>query len=498
MELCKEYKLLNSLIKRDELNEGFELEFQENLPQYLDDIEKIVKCSVKSVITDYECSTGAIKLYGKSIISLTYINGDACVLSNIFEEDFTRQINTKISSDVKFADISLTSKYSSYRLINQRRIDIRVSLRADISTFCEDNDKYLSNCKNAFVRQYSCDRLCVRSFGICSEEFDESFTISDTSAQIKNIINTFSFCTLEDKKIIKDKMLVKYKIELSVLYENENNSIEKTVHTFSVSKIIDVASAGEDDKALVNAHISGIYVKTKSDSGNRLCDIEIVGKITFSYKLLYTMKEEFIVDSYMTRHNAQLECKSITLNEYPQLFYDTKTAELMFDIEGNVIEILDLTASLTSCKINSSQLTASVKLELLYVNDASELCFFEGVSEYKLSLADSSLSGVAGAGIISFDYVIKNTNSVELRVNLEYTAYLYNKKELSVITDINATDEKPDSSSQPQLTLYFAHKDEDVWDIAKRFSTASSLIIDENNLSSQVIDCQRILLVPGM
>lgn len=498
MELCKEYKLSNSLVQKDALCESFELEFQENLPQYLDDVERIVKCSVKCVVTDYECTGGTIKLYGKSIISLTYLNGDGCVLSNIFEEDFSKSINSKISNDVNFADINLITKYSSFRLINQRRIDIHISLKADIQTFCDDNEKYLSNCKNAFVREYRAPRLCERCSGICSEEFDESFSISDRGTQIRNIVNTFANCVIEDKKIIKDKMLVKLKLEMSVLYENESGSIEKCVNTFSLSKIIDVAQADEDDKALVTTTLSSLYVKTKPDSDNRLCDIEIVGKVTFSYRLFYLAEDEYIIDSYMTKYLCEIERRSVNINSNPTYFYDDKSAELSFDIDSNIIEILDLSANIVNCIIDNSDMILSVRLEFLYYDDASKLCCYENTNDYKLPLSDIKQSGISCANIISYDYVIKNANSVSLRINFEYNAYLCSNEEISVITDINASGEKENNDILPQLTLYFAHKNEDVWDIAKKFSTAMSLIMDENNLTSQVIDCQRILLVPGM
>lgn len=497
MELCKEYKSLNSTVEKDVLCESFELDLQENLPQYLDDIERIVKCSVKSVVTDYECTGGAIKLYGKSIISLTYLNSDGCPLSNIFEEEFSKPISTNANCDINFAQIKLVTKYSNFRLINQRRIDIHISLRANITAFCVESEKSLLNCKNAFVKEYNPTRLCEKSCGICSEEFDETFTISNTASQIKNIINTFSGCIIEDKKIIKDKMLVKLKLELSVLFENENDEIEKSVHTFSLSKIIDINDADENDSTFVNAEVSGLYVKTKADSGNRLCDIEVVGKVTFNYKLYSVCEEEFIVDSYMTNYNTELERRNVKIKSKPIYYYDDKSDELSFDVDRNIIEILDLKTNITDAYIENSVMIFSVKISCLYYDDSSQLCYYENTLDNKVILNDIEMNGLCSINVISFDYVIKNANSISLRINYEYNAYLYSSENVSIITDINASTEK-ENSDLPQLTLYFAQKDESVWDIAKKFSTAMSLIMEENDLTSQIIEGQRVLLVPGM
>ena len=55
-----------------------------------------------------------------------------------------------------------------------------------------------------------------------------------------------------------------------------------------------------------------------------------------------------------------------------------------------------------------------------------------------------------------------------------------------------------DDKNSPELTLYFASQNESVWDIAKSFSTDSKLIMEENELTSNIIDTRRVLLVPGM
>lgn len=497
MELCKEYKSLNSAIEKEALCESFELDFQENLPQYLDDIERVVKCSVKSVATDYECTGGAIKLYGKSIISLTYVNSSGCLLSNIFEEEFSRAISSNAGIDVKFAKINLVTKYSSFRLINQRRIDIHTAVRANITAFSANSCQCLSDCKNAFVKQYNPNRLVEKDSGICNEEFDETFTISNNNSQIRNIVNTFANCVVEDKKIIKDKMLVKLRIDASVLYENEEGAVEKCIHSFSVSKIIDVNDSGNDDNAFVKATVSSIYVKAKADVSNRLCDIEMVGRVTFNYSLFTTIKDEFVVDTYIPNYDTDVITDSVNLKSNPIYFYDDKTAELNFDVEKDIIEILDLKLDIIDCNIENSKMSISIKLSFLYYDDSSQLCYFEGSSDYVLVLNDNEMSGIGSANLFSFDYVIKNANTISLRLNFEYSAYLFKQENLNYITDISSATEK-ENADLPQLTLYFANKNEDVWEIAKKFSTDMSLIMDENDLTSQIIDCQRVLLVPGM
>ena len=127
-------------------------------------------------------------------------------------------------------------------------------------------------------------------------------------------------------------------------------------------------------------------------------------------------------------------------------------------------------------------------LRFFYLDENSQLCYYEKEEIYSLKLNDIEMNGEAGVNLLNYDFVINNTSKINLRLSIDYTTFLYQEENIEMLDDSNA----------PQLTLYFAKKNESVWDIAKSFSTDSKLIIDENELTSDIIDTRRVLLVPGM
>lgn len=497
MELCKEYKAMSFNEGRERLTEKFELDFQENLPQYLDDIDRVIKCSVSSVVTNYDMSDSKLTIHGKTIICLTYMNKDMCTFSNIFEEEFTKSIDIDSGDFASFADIRLETKYSNFRLINQRRIDVHTSLCARICVYRKNTGKCLSECKNAFTRQIKLPCLIDKTSGVCSAEFDETFSISGSGSQIKNIVNSYGICYLEDTKIIKDKMLVKLRIEVSVLYMSDDNNIEKCSNSFSLSKIVDVSDCDEDDKALVEAAISSIYIKSRADSDNVLNEIEAVGTVAINYKVSTIAEQNFITDSYIPHYNTDVLRDKVLIKRTPVYYYDDRSDELIFESDKNIIEVIDLKPSIESCTIKESTVKLSVKLSFLYYDDTSQLCYYEKSADLSFKLNDSECEGEGTANIISYDFVIKSTDKIALRLNYSYRVYLFESQNIDYLTDIEANGEISDTGA-PELTLYFASKNEDIWDIAKKFSTDMSLIMEENNLSSQIIENKMVLLVPGM
>lgn len=47
MELSKEFKEMNCNETKERINESFDIDYQLNLPQYLDDVEKLVNAASK-------------------------------------------------------------------------------------------------------------------------------------------------------------------------------------------------------------------------------------------------------------------------------------------------------------------------------------------------------------------------------------------------------------------------------------------------------------------
>lgn len=497
MELCKVHKTMCVNESKECVQESIDLDFQENLPQYLDDVERVIRCTSKGVVTNCEIGEGKITLHGKVMICLTYQNSVGALLSNIFEEEFSKNISISSQSVIDSADVKLINKYCNFRLINQRRIDIHIALGACITVLCCNNSSYLAECDNAFVRNYSPEYLNNIISGVTLAEFDETFTIPNANSQIKNIVNAFSVCYVDDKKIIKDKMLVKLKLELSVVYCDDCDNIDKCINSFSISKIVDVGGCDEASNAFINVNVSNLYIKSKTNASNALCDIEAVGNIAISYKVFDSCNIDIVTDSYMLTHKTELKRERVLLKANPQYYYDDRSEELIFDCDKNVVEIIDLKTDIVNTEIINSVLNVTVLLSYLYYDEEAQLCYFEKTQKVTYKLNDDELDGEGNANLLTYDFVLKGTDKIALRISYVYYAYLYKQRYVDYVTDIEVTDKK-DTASVPQLTLYFADVNENLWDIAKKFSTDMSLIMAENNLTSNIIKNKMVLLVPGM
>ena len=143
--------------------------------------------------------------------------------------------------------------------------------------------------------------------------------------------------------------------------------------------------------------------------------------IALNYKIYSVEKESFSIDSYIPHFKTVSQTEKITLKLNPIYYFDSKSFELSFENEKSVVEIVDLNAQITRYNIVSSTLNCSVLLRYFYLDESSELCYFEKEETYSLKLNDIEMSGEAGVSLVNYDFVISNTN----KINLEDSNPLY-------------------------------------------------------------------------
>lgn len=474
-----------------------EVEYQESLPQYCEDVERVVRCVCSHAVTDYEYASGSLRVTGRSRISLVYISTSGCCLSAAFEERFTKNIDAPVTDAFAFAQVHTCTDFTNYRLINQRKLEVCSGLQVHTEVFAYMEQSQLTDCCGAILRQADAQCLEVLDAGLFSCDFDEKFAIGQHNTNISVLIHTGAFAVIDEVRTIAGKMLVKCRAELCVVYENTEHNTEKCCFTVHSSKIVDVAGMTEDSHAFAQVKIGSLFVKPVPDENNDLRRLEIAGAFCVSYTAALVSDTQLVTDAYAIAYDARVQTGTVPLLRDPQFFYDSKTlsADLSFE-DTEIAEILDLSLAMQEARVQNGLLLVEVGYGVAYYDVSGNLCCKDGETRLQLALTDGKCAGFVGAGLQSFDYILQSANRIELRVNIEYSACLYTQAEMQTVTDVEL--QPCTAGESPVLTLYFAAKDESLWDIAKKFRSRTELIQQENQLTEDVLRQQTILLIPGV
>ncbi len=378
------------------------------------------------------------------------------------------------------------NKYSNFRVINQRRIDIHNAFSLSVKVCACNPVKMIDDMPPVLLRKDKINYLSLVGTAYTRAEFEEDTAIPSDSEFVKRIINTFSAVHTDEIKIIKNKMLVKATAEFSLLYttDTENEIIRKCEKSINISKIIDINDIDEGDDAVVNVTIGNMYVKPKADKNNELRMIELLGDVNINASVFRKVEAELSTDSYATDNEISNTFSKLNLNTNGEVVSDIINDKCTFEFENiNIVEVVDLSLNISDGK--NLELAAFVR------NEKSELIFISQKKEI-----DSLNFNSSAIYVKSFDYVINSSNQISVRYLIEYTAIRYEEKTFNVLSEINVSDTP--MADSPALVVYFAKEQEQLWDIAKKFRTSVELIKTENELKDDVLQSRRILLIPGM
>ena len=427
---------------------------------------RLLGLCVNNFIVNTAFQNSQITVYGKTKITLTYISeSSGCISCAEFEEDFEKSFQTDISDDDLFIEANITDKYSNWRVINQRRIDIHNSFAVSVCTYAPCKTDMADSADDVMIDKQKVDYISRVGFAYVKAEFEDEAVVTDGAKTIQKIINVFADAHCSEIKIIADKMLVKTSLRFSVLYtadSDKQNDVRHCEKTIEISTIVDINGIAEGDVALVYAKTGNIFFKTKTDKNNELTVIDLAGDVNLSCCVYRKYSEYLSDDAYSVNHDVNNFFTPLELDVDYSLVKESYSSAVKFEFESvDISEILDLDVSLSGDKtIELSAFVMNKKGEIVFVSDKKQIEF----AEYQK----------CSAYISSYDYVIKTDNVIELRTAIAYTALSYKPRNFNLLSKVEL--KSGNEYDSPALAVYFADKNERLWDIAKCFRTSVELI----------------------
>ena len=494
MDRQKDYSCFERNEKIFSKNIEIEEDFSETLPAYCDDIYRVVKCVSHSYVSSVNISPPEVIIMGKCEVMLTYYNENSCLCYADFEEDFIRNISVDNLSDYSFALADICDKYTNFRVINQRRIDVHSSALISLAVYDRQQCPCLNSCDGAKLKSDSINSANIIASNISKIEFDEEFTLPADSKPIKRIISSSCIAAITETKIIKDKVLVKASVEAKLLYtsDEDNEEIFAVNNSFNLSKIIDQSAIDENDIMISEIKVGSLFHKAKASGGDKLCVAEIFGDVVINSVFIREQQCELVTDGYMTRNKSSCSYSDIKTAAHTKHISDLATVNMSLEVPNEIKEIKEISISFSPHNIRNSKLIFKADTTVLYQNESGALAS-AGISDEISFDAGDRENAYASLNLKSVDYSISSSKRVDLRLNTQLNAFLYDVVPVKVLSDIEEGEENGDAAS---ITVYFAKENESIWNIAKSFSSDTDLIMGENELKSDIVDKDRIILIP--
>ena len=476
------------------------------LPDYCSDIEKILRCRLIPKIYNKNLSGGQLQLDGTTVVNILYTDSKnnirACEQSIPFNASFA----VKEIPDNVVVETSAKCEYVNCRPLSQRRISIhgafslyaKVYTKGKLSLFSPDYESDI---------EYDTKDITVSSLtSLCQEQFsagDEIQVINKPPVEL--VLDSDVRAVITDYKIIPDKIVFNGELNVRLLYlsSTESSSVNQIDYSIPFTKTVDCDRLDENTKASVNLSVLSYDVRLKSDILSENPVVNIDSRLCATITGYKNEDVTVICDAYSTDLILELEKTRVTVPSNADVLensfmYKDSVSVADCDIEETID--FNVLYSLNNFAINNDNIILNSKLNvcILAINSEKEPEYIERTLEFDKEFENNGFNNIINAltQINSVSYRIADNGTIELRCEIKYSVTAERNCPYTLVTSISADEENKTQKRGDALVLYFAEEGEKIWDIAKRYNTRKTLILDENALESDMLEKAQMLLIP--
>jgi hypothetical protein len=492
--------------------QGIELDYI--LPDYYPDIFRLVRCEVTPTVTDYLVSGDKLSYELRCDIKILYCGESGETLQCVSRRQ-TFSKTADIGRMCENAAVRLQPKtdYINYRAVNKRRLDVRGAVSVRISVEGEKNHEVISDVFGMHMQiRKTPVRFAVKKINVVKNvQITEDTEISAAQPPVISIINCRCSVSDCDKKMVSGKLLAKGEADIRILYSCEKDgtsSLETMAFVIPYSQIVDMDGMDESYECSVSAEVVGCDITPTADKNgeNRIIRCEL--EIRLGCNAVKTAEIMLGTDAYSTVYPCETFSSEIRAEQLPVTYTETfrhnakicdgdnvpQTVYSMWCTPRNInTRIAEDGRHLIISGMLTYTMAAKDSAGIIVMPDKDEA--FEETTELDGYCPDGSVSvDVCVSGV---SYNISSDGVLTAKADISAKISVYSAAVINALTDISVDSSiKKERDGDYSIKLYYGVENEEIWDIAKRYSTDAAAIMEENDLVGERLENGGMLLIP--
>ncbi|MDQ5983502.1 MAG: hypothetical protein RUMPE_00526 [Eubacteriales bacterium SKADARSKE-1] len=489
--------------------QSIDLDF--NLPDYCPDIQRILKCHVCPKISARTIVNDRLNVEGISTVSLMYLDSEKKVIRYCeHSSPFSASFNLKENIENAIIITNTKVEYINCRATSPRRLDIHGAFSVCVKVKQKNSKNIICGVSGESIEQKKITANISNLVGLGQQQFsvNETIELTSDSPAIESIIRSNVAVFMNDYRTITNKLIINATALLNIFYisDIESGQTKASQYSVPISQIIDMDGIEDDSDCHIILDVLSHDLQVKVDgSGNgNLLALDMKVAIIAS---AYENKEiKVLADTYSTEYEYEPVYENVSLTKFFENIdinhTEKSTIELnvpkILEVMDTWVEVPTVNATLTDgnivskCKLNVCILALNNEQEPVYSERPIE---FEHIHNWQDKPEDINID--TNILVKSIDCKIMNNQNIEVALNLKIPATIHTRSIFKSITSITIDEEKPivkDTSAA--LIVYYANKDENIWDIAKSYNTSINAIKIENEMEEDILKDRQMILIP--
>lgn len=475
------------------------------LPDYCPDIAAVLKCTLKPVIQQKQHSGDRLLIDGQAVMRVMYLDeARKCVRCCEFNQPFTSTFEVKNMRPGACIRAVAKTDYVNCRATSPRRLDIHGAFTVKLKITAEGGRDIISSASG----QGLYTRNTPVSFTVPAASTEKIFTISEVldlgagKPPAEMLVRGEAIPCLTDCKLMANKAILKGDILLKNLYASDVSagSMEKVRHEIPFSQIIDVDGMNDEWQCEVFLDIlsSDVHISANQNGEGSLLSVSV--KLCAQIQCYRTGASEVVTDAYSALCPLKLETTRLDTQHLTAVRRETSVVKEAFDLPADgVSEIVDVWCEAVPlsqrCEGEKAYVDGRLLISMLARDAGGAVAYYERPADFTLDFDERCDSMTAHLHVTDVEYALVG-GKVELRLELDVTRCCYAGDSCMAVTAMSADEAAGFPKEKAALKVCYAAGGESIWEIAKRCHTSMDAVMEENNLSSEILPEDTMLLVP--
>ena len=486
------------------------------LPDYYPDIFRILKCIVIPKIVSHSINGEKLSYETAVLVRVLYQSENDKRVNCIEQKmNYSKTVDLNGSCTNPTVTINPRCDYVNCRVVNQRRLDIRGAVSAGVKVEGEDKQAVIVDAYgcNIQLRKQLCTYPSKRLTASKRVTVIEELELSASKPPVGAVIRSDCIVFPQEQKMIAGKLITKGDAEISMLYtcvaSDGEESLETMKFTIPFSQIIDIDGIEESFEASVDITPASCEIIPKGEDAKTMeCElILLVNCVALKYETC-----EIVTDAYSTCFECEIKNSDCKLDAVPVKVDESHTAVCTVNYSDEGISCVYDSWALTdnvSSRYDEEKkafiATGNVKFCVIGRNESKDPVFLEGEVpfEHEISLPEGCVAENCRfepkVRITGCSYYLADSNNIELKAELKIGGSICQQNAKTMLCELNVlTDKRKERQDCYALKLCYCDADDDIWEIAKKYSTSISAIMEENELDDDKVTHRGMLLIPLM
>lgn len=488
-------RLLNQFV----LDEDF------NVPDSKNDMEKLVTSEGQVRIDEVKPVENYLRVQGFVGFQVLYVAEGfeprfCCLEGKIpFVEMVYVEEGSEKTPDIKTARVELNAN-----MVHSRKLRIKAMVELEL----EEENRNVEDipidvecaCK-VFKKQKAMDLLKLHTSKKDTYRIKEELNLAGTKESIGMMLWTDITNRKLDTKLAVDELQIAGELLVFCFYESPEGKIDWVEQVIPYQGRVECYDVDETMYHHVQANLEEVHADVRVDEDGEMRIVGIEGTLQLYIAIYEEEQIDVLEDLYSLEGNCMLETKEV---EYEQLIVQNhskcKIMERLSipELNNEVLQICHSSGTIRVDKMEQRDdgilAEGVLYISFLYVkaNDSMPFDTWQGVVPFSYLIecgsADENMRYHISSMLEQLSITLQGGDEIEVKAVLAFQGFFKRAEKSKMIQGVTVLPMSPEEiEKRPSIVGYIVKDGDDLWSLAKRYSTSVEAICDVNDISAETL-----------